>query len=132
MDKELSEENEKAIREAGATLAVASAGIIAGGIAGMVLSKLLTTNCERKDLTGNTSWSPTEKSTTASENKAAGASTEASGAKDNVKGQGGTVAGSQTDAEANSNEAMASQNDAKALNTSAGATEIATKALKMN
>ena len=132
MDKDLSEAHEKAIRQAGATLATATAGILVGGIAGMLLKKFLTTNCVRKDLTGNTSWSPTEKSTTASENKAAGASTEADGAKDNVKGQGGSVTGSHTDAEANSNEAMASQNDAKALNTSAGATEIATKALKMN
>ncbi|MBO6258181.1 MAG: hypothetical protein J6M93_02430 [Succinivibrio sp.] len=128
----LTEAQKEAIRGEVTSMAVSGgAALIAEAAAGL-LKKVVGTNMQESDLSGNKNVAPTEDSAVLDEKKAEGNSNEGALAKDNVKAQGGDLAASQTDAEANQNEAKAMEAGAKAMQTGAGAMEVATKAMKIN
>ena len=122
-------------RQALKTMGAALAGTMAGFAVAGAVSELVTylgTNVKERDPTGDKAYRPLDEESNADKSEANGLSTEAAGSRDEVKGVGGEVVGSQSEAQADINSALALDTDATALGTAAGATEIATKALKMN
>ncbi len=101
-------------------------------VAESTIETFTSSNIHESDVSGDRNVQPTQDTAVLDEKKAEGNSNEASGAKDDVRGQQGNVDGSASRVNANENEAKATQTGATALNTNAGATEISTKALKMN
>ncbi len=128
----LSEEGKKQITDfaKGIASSVALSAAFAG--AASIIETFTSTNIHESDVTGDRNVQPTKDGTVLDEKNAKGNSNEAVGAKDDVRGQQGDVDASASHVNANENTANASDTGAIALNTNAGATEISTKALKMN
>ncbi len=128
----LSEETIEALKKIGLA-AAASAGTLAiKKAASQAVKTFTTTSYEKHNLTGIKIVSPTKDECYLDKKEADGNSNEGALAKDDVQGQKGAVKASDSKVEANLNSAVAAETGAKALDTEAGATEISTKALKMN
>ncbi|MCQ2913921.1 MAG: hypothetical protein MJ247_01845 [Alphaproteobacteria bacterium] len=110
------------------TSAITTAAVV-GITAG--LAKYITTNYQRKDLTGDIAVKPTDDDNTISKVEVAGNETEGKIAKDGVNGTEGKIKANETEALASTAEATAAETGATAARTKAGACDIETKALKM-
>ncbi|MGN1281804.1 MAG: hypothetical protein ACI4UM_07870 [Succinivibrio sp.] len=102
------------------------------GIASDILLAATVTNHEKKSVTGNKLIAPTEDITVLDSNQVSAAQTESSLASDEVSAQSGALEASSTEAQVANTKAAAANTGATALKTQAGATDIATKALKLN
>ncbi|MGN0893461.1 MAG: hypothetical protein ACI4ND_00500 [Succinivibrio sp.] len=115
-----------------ARLCTSAIAIGAAGIVHEVLMSTTVTNHEKKSVTGNKVIAPTEDVTVMESNQTTAAQTESSLASDEVSAQSGSVEASGTEAQVANTKAAAANSGATALKTQAGATDIATKALKLN
>ncbi len=128
----LTEEGKKKIKDFAVSIA-GSVGMTAAFMAAEKAIEIFTTsNIHEQDVSGDRNVQPTKDGAVLDEKNAKGNSNEAVGAKDDVRGQQGDVDASASHVNANENTANASDTGAIALNTNAGATEISTKAMKMN
>ena len=98
---------------------------------GILLSTTVT-NYENKNVIGNKKVSPTNDETSLEKRESAGVSNDSSLSKDDVSAQKGEVDAAETEGKAATTEATASDTGASALKTKAGATDIATKGIKLN
>lgn len=96
------------------------------------LQSLLVSHYEKKTVSGNKIVVPTQEEIILESNEVKGSCTESSLANDEVAAQKGALDAAKTDAQAATTEATAMDTGASALKTKAGATDIATKALKIN
>ena len=90
------------------------------------------TNYDKKDFTGNKTVSPTNDETSLESRESTGVDNDSSLAKDDVAAQKGEVDAAETEGKAATTEATAADSGASALKTKAGATDIATKGIKLN
>ena len=90
------------------------------------------TNYDKKDFTGNKTVSPTNDETSLESRESTGVDNDSSLAKDDVVAQKGEVDAAETEGKATTTEATAADSGASALKTKAGATDIATKGIKLN
>ena len=90
------------------------------------------TNYDKKDFTGNKTVSPTNDETSLESRESTGIDNDSSLAKDDVAAQKGEVDAAETEGKAATTEATAADSGASALKTKAGATDIATKGIKLN
>ena len=90
------------------------------------------TNYDKKDFTGNKTVSPTNDETSLESRESTGVDNDSSLAKDDVVAQKGEVDAAETEGKAATTEATAADSGASALKTKAGATDIATKGIKLN
>lgn len=128
----LSEETVDALKKAGIKLACSAGTMVLKGAVSKAVKAVTTTSYEKHNVSGIKVVAPTKDECYLDKKEADGNSNEGALAKDDVQGQKGAVKASDSQVEANSNNAVAAQTSAKALDTEAGATEISTKALKMN
>lgn len=113
-------------------VAATTAGLVAASIALDALMNATSTSIEVTDITGKKELHPTKQNSELQRSDTNAVKTTASGANDSVSGQDGALEGNSTKATAAKQQTQASESGATALDTEAGATEIATKALKMN
>ena len=90
------------------------------------------TNYENKNVIGNKKVAPTDDKTSLESRESSGVSNDSSLSKDDVSAQKGEVDAAETEGKASTSEATASDSGASALKTKAGATDIATKGIKLN
>lgn len=90
------------------------------------------TNYDKKDFTGNKTVSPTNDETSLESRESTGIDNDSSLAKDDVAAQKGEVDAAETEGKTATTEATAADSGASALKTKAGATDIATKGIKLN
>lgn len=97
-----------------------------------VLQATTITNYENKNVIGNKKVAPTDDKTSLESRESSGVSNDSSLSKDDVSAQKGEVDAAETEGKASTSEATASDCGASALKTKAGATDIATKGIKLN
>lgn len=128
----LSEQTKDLIKSVAASIAVSAGTKVVVAVVKEGIKKLTVTNYEKKGLKGNKSITPTDDITTFDKRETSAAQTDAAILHDDVQAQSGQVQAADTKAQALETTAKAAEAGAKAVDTEAGATEIATKALKMN
>jgi hypothetical protein len=102
------------------------------GAATAVISKLVVTNVQQSDLTGEKGMHPTKNDTSISKTEASAKDNDASLAKDGVKAKDGDLSAAQTDAKAMTTDAKALDSGASAAQPKAGALDVKTKGLVMS
>ena len=131
MSQSITPETEKMIQDIVRPVitSVTAAGVVAAAVA--VISKLVVTNVEESDLTGDKKMKPTDDDMAVSKVETAASETEGKLSKDGVSAQDGSIKAAETEAKAATGEATAAESGAQALRTKAGASDIEVKALKM-
>jgi hypothetical protein len=128
LDKETSDTiKELVVPIVGSALSVALVGA-----AMAIISKLVVTNVQQSDLTGDTDMHPTKNDTTINKTEASAKDNDASLAKDGVKAKDGDLSAAQTDAKALTSDAKALDSGASAAQPKAGALDVKTKGLVMS
>ncbi|MDR3301896.1 MAG: hypothetical protein LBT01_05105 [Spirochaetaceae bacterium] len=101
------------------------------GAAASIITSLIVTDVDEKDLSGKKELHPTHDKTSVSSVEAGATETNGKVAQDSVSGTNGEIKASETEARALTGEATAAESGASALRTKAGASDIETKALKL-
>ncbi|HIV54730.1 MAG TPA: hypothetical protein H9898_02980 [Candidatus Anaerobiospirillum stercoravium] len=94
--------------------------------------KSIVTHYQKNDLAQSDKKVLNDSKTAATNNETNAEKTEASAADDAVSAQNGEVKAQESEAKANTSEATALESGASAVRTKAGASDIETKAMKMN
>jgi hypothetical protein len=107
-----------------------TAALVAAAAA--IFTKLSAINFKSSSMAGDKQMKPTDDDVSISKSETAGAEAEGKLAQDKVAGANGEVKAAETEARVQTGEVTASDGGVSALRTKAGATDIETKALKMN
>lgn len=105
---------------------------VAMALATNILMSMSITNYEEKKLTGNKVVTPTNDEISLESREATGVDNDSSLVKDEVAAKKSELDAAETEAKFATTEATAADSGAAALKTEAGATDIATKGIKLN
>ncbi|MDR1030428.1 MAG: hypothetical protein LBL76_06100 [Treponema sp.] len=128
----LDQETKDTIKELVAPIVGSALSAALVGAAMAVISKLVVTNVQESDLTGEKGVHPTKDDTSINKTDASAKDNEASLAKDGVKAKDGDLSAAQTDAKAMTSDAKALDSGASAAQPKAGALDVKTKGLVMS
>jgi predicted lipoprotein with Yx(FWY)xxD motif len=128
LDKETSD----TIKELVAPIVGSALSVALVGAAMAIISKLVVTNYQESDLTGEKGMHPTQNDTSISKTETSAKDNEASLAKDGLKAKDGDLSAAQTDAKALTTDAKALDSGASAVQPKAGALDVKTKGLVMS
>ncbi|MDR2634344.1 MAG: hypothetical protein LBC51_12100 [Treponema sp.] len=128
LDKETSD----TIKELVAPIVGSALAAAVTGAAMAIIAKLVVTNYQQSDLSGEKGMHPTKDETSINKTDASAKDNDASLAKDGVKAKDGDLSAAQTDAKAMTSDAKALDSGASAAQPKAGALDVKTKGLVMS